>query len=153
MMEDSSSDDDLPGPSTRSRVKRKEWPDPDDRGGTSSKKVGGGSGRTPQGKNSEEMTKEEKKKEAARLRKAQSRAKQNDIQKYRKQMFFFYHSFPLLSWNRLGIVLESFRNCLRLNVELSLNNLSLFLKYLSLSQPDWMTVSRDSNFYSFFSSS
>ena len=57
MMEDSSSDDDLPGPSTRSRVKRKEWPDPDDRGGTSSKKVGGGSGRTPQEKNSEEMTK------------------------------------------------------------------------------------------------
>ena len=36
-------------------------------------------------------------------------------------MFFFYHSFPLLSWIRLGIVLESFRNCLRLNVELSLN--------------------------------
>ena len=42
MMEDSSSDDDFidrPGPSTRARVKRKEWPDPDDPGGTSSKKV------------------------------------------------------------------------------------------------------------------
>ena len=78
---DDSSEDDLPGPSTRSRVKRKEWPDPDDRGGTSSKKVGGGSGRTPQDMNSEEMTKEEKKKEAARIRQAKSRAKKNDLQK------------------------------------------------------------------------
>ena len=81
MMEDSSSDDDFidrPGPSTRARVKRKEWPDPDDPGGRTSKKVGGGSGRTPQDGNSEEMTKEQKKREAARLRKAQSRAKKNE---------------------------------------------------------------------------
>ena len=55
-MDDSSEDDfDLPGPSTRGRVKRKEWPDPDDPGGTSSNKVGGGSGRTPQEKNSEDI--------------------------------------------------------------------------------------------------
>ena len=84
MMEDSSSDDDLidlPGPSTRARVKRKEWPDPDDRGGTSSKKVGGGSSRTPQDKNSQEMNKEEKKKEAARLRQAKSRAKKSEAEK------------------------------------------------------------------------
>ena len=70
MMEDSSSDDDfidVPGPSNRARVKRKEWPDPDDPGGSTSKKVGGGSGRTPQDANSEEMTKEQKKKEAARV--------------------------------------------------------------------------------------
>ena len=81
-MEDSSEDDflDLPGPSTRARVKRKEWPDPDDPGGTTSKKVGG-SGRTPQDGNSEEMTKEQKKKEAARIRKAQSRAKKDESQK------------------------------------------------------------------------
>ena len=58
MMEESSSDEDfidLPGPSSRARVKRKEWPDPGDPGGTSSKKVGGGSGRTPQEKNSEDI--------------------------------------------------------------------------------------------------
>ena len=36
---------DLPGPSTRARVKRKEWPATDDPGGTSSNKVGGASSR------------------------------------------------------------------------------------------------------------
>ena len=42
MMEDSSSDDDFidrPGPSTRARVKRKEWPDPDDPGGRTSNQL------------------------------------------------------------------------------------------------------------------
>ena len=83
-MDDSSDDDfvNLPGPSTRARVKRKEWPDPDDPGGTTSKKVGG-SGRTPQAQNSENMTKEEQKKEAARLRQAKSRAKKNESEKKR----------------------------------------------------------------------
>ena len=47
-MEDSSDDDFIDLPSTHARVKRKEWPDQDDLGGMSSKKVGGGTGRTPQ---------------------------------------------------------------------------------------------------------
>ena len=84
MMEESSSDDDfidLPGLSSRARVKRKEWPDPGDPGGASSKKVGGGSSRTPQDQNSQEMNKEEKKKEAARLRQAKSRAKKSEAEK------------------------------------------------------------------------
>ena len=57
MMEESSSDDDfidLPGPSSRARVKRKEWPATDDPGGTSSNKVGGASGRAPKGEKSKE---------------------------------------------------------------------------------------------------
>ena len=72
MMEESSSDDDfidLPGPSSRARVKRKEWPATDDPGGTSSNKVGGASGRAPKGEKSKEtMSKEEKKREASRIR-------------------------------------------------------------------------------------
>ena len=54
---DDSSDDDfiaLPGPSTRARVKRKEWPATDDPGGTSSNKVGGASSRAPKGEKSKE---------------------------------------------------------------------------------------------------
>ena len=74
----SSDDDFIDLPSTHARVKRKEWPDQDDLGGMSSKKVGGGTGRTPQKKNSEEMTREEKKKEAARIRQARSRAKKKE---------------------------------------------------------------------------
>ena len=48
-MDDSSDEDfmNLPGPSTQARVERKEWPAKDDPVGTSSKKVGGGSGRAP----------------------------------------------------------------------------------------------------------
>ena len=64
-MDDSSDEDfiSLPGPSTRARVERKEWPAEDDPGGTSSKKVGGGSGRKMKKEskmkalNSEEKTK------------------------------------------------------------------------------------------------
>ena len=66
-MEDSSDDDFIDLPSTHARVKRKEWPDQDDLGGMSSKKVGGGTGRTPQKKYSEEMTREEKKKKQPEL--------------------------------------------------------------------------------------
>ena len=78
-MEDSSSDDDdfmnLPGPSTRGRQKRKCGSG--DASGSSTKKVGGGSGRDEL----KPMTKEEKKREAARIRKAQSRAKKNEAEK------------------------------------------------------------------------
>ena len=87
-MEDSSDDDfiNLPGPSTRARVKRKEWPATDDPGGTSSNKVGGASGRAPKGEKSKEnMSKEEKKREASRIRMAKMRAKKTDEKKKEDQ--------------------------------------------------------------------
>ena len=80
-MDDSSDEDfmNLPGPSTQARVERKEWPAKDDPVGTSSKKVGGGSGRAPkEEKTKENMSKEEKKREASRIRMAKMRANRTE---------------------------------------------------------------------------
>ena len=91
-MDNSSDDDflDLPGPSTRARVKRKQWPADDDPGGTSSNKVGGGgSGKALKKKMSEDQvlkedrneTKDEEKRRKNKEKNAKWRAARSEEKK------------------------------------------------------------------------
>ena len=113
-MEASSDDEDfvdLPGPSTRARVKRKRWPDleDEDAGGSPSLKVGGDSSRDQKKKVSEDESKIEEKRRKGKQNGELLEVKRRKLKIKRQHENVMSHQLPEKLTRNVWLNLESLR--------------------------------------------